>query len=248
MCPRPYRAGQRQAASEQTRARIVAAARDLLISPGGYANFSIETVARQADVARMTVYHHFGSKLGLLEALCDSLASSGGMQELATAFQQPEPLAALNRFIEIFGRFWDADRSVLRRLRALAALDPDVGQLMQTRDGWRRMGIQVIAQRLLVKQAPSALDTHGENAPGSCPDEQLASSHDTAREGGAPGRWFAGGPAPSGDKTFNELVEVLFTLTSFECFDTLAGPTRSIEAVVPVIQKLAHAALDLNKE
>jgi AcrR family transcriptional regulator len=239
MSPRPYRAGQRQAASEQTRARIIAAARDLLISPGGYTNFSIETVARQADVARMTVYHHFGSKLGLLEALCDSLASSGGMQELATAFQQPEPLAALNRFIEIFGRFWDADRSVLRRLRALAILDPDIGQLIQTRDEWRRRGIQVIAQRLLVKQAPSADDAHGENAPGFCPDEQSASPR---------GPWLAGGQVPSGNKSPNEFVEVLFTLTSFECFDMLAGPNRSIEAVVPVIQKLAHAALDLNKE
>lgn len=83
--PRPYRLGQRQAATEQTRARILAAARDLLMSHDGYARFSIEAVARQADVARMTVYHQFGSKIGLLEALCDSLAASGGMEHLATA-------------------------------------------------------------------------------------------------------------------------------------------------------------------
>ncbi len=248
MSPRPYRAGQRQTASEQTRARIVAAARELLISPGGYANFSIETVARQADVARMTVYHHFGSKLGLLEALCDSLASSGGMQELVTAFQQPEPLAALNRFIEIFGRFWDADRSVLRRLRALAVLDPDIEQLIQTRDEWRRRGLQVIAQRLLVQQAPSSEDAHRENAPGFCPDEQSASSHSAVRADSPRGSWFAGRQAPAGNQTLDQCVEVLFTLTSFECFDMLAGPTRSIEAVVPVMQQLARAALNLSEE
>src|SRR5712691_10076273 len=69
MSPRPYQLGQRKAASEQTRARILAAVRALLMAPDGYSRFSIETVARQADVARMTVYHQFGSKLGLLEGL-----------------------------------------------------------------------------------------------------------------------------------------------------------------------------------
>jgi AcrR family transcriptional regulator len=241
--PRPYRAGQRQAATEQTRARIVAAARELLISPGGYAHFSIETVARQADVARMTVYHHFGSKLGLLEALSDSLAASGGMQELATAFQQPEPLAALNCYIEIFGHFWDADRSVLRRLRALAALDPDVGQLIQTRDEWRLRGLQVIGQRLFTKQVSSTDKAHAENTSGYCSDEQQISSSGAVHEEDPPSHWFAGGSALLGDQAFNEFVDVLFTLTSFECFDMLAGPHRSIEVVVPVVQQLARAAL-----
>jgi AcrR family transcriptional regulator len=66
--PRTYRLGQRQAATEQTRARILAAARDLLMSPDGYARSSIEAVARRADVARMTVYHQFGAKIGLLNS------------------------------------------------------------------------------------------------------------------------------------------------------------------------------------
>jgi AcrR family transcriptional regulator len=248
MSPRPYRVGQRQAASEQTRTRIVAAARELLVSPGGYASFSIETVARQADVARMTVYHHFGSKLGLLEALCDSLAASGDMRALASAFQQPEPLAALDRFIETFGHFWDVDRGVLRRLRALAVLDPDIGQLIQTRDEWRRRGIQVITQRLFAKPASSTDEAHRGSAPDFCPDEQPAFSHGAGSEGSSPGHRFAGGQTPSDDKTFNEFVEVLFTLTSFECCDMLAGPTCNIETVVPTIQQLARAALDLSKE
>jgi AcrR family transcriptional regulator len=90
MSPRPYRLGQRQAATELTRASILNAARELLMSSNGYSHFSIDAVARQADVARMTVYHQFGSKIGLLEGLCDSLAASGGMEQLATAFRQTE--------------------------------------------------------------------------------------------------------------------------------------------------------------
>ncbi len=199
--PRPYRLGQRQAATEQTRARILAAARDLLMSPDGYARFSIEAVARQADVARMTVYHQFGSKIGLLEALCDTLAVSGGMEHLATAFRQPDPLETLTQFLLVFGRFWEADRLVMRRLRALAALDPDFEQVIRARDAWRRQGSSVIAQRL-VEQSPLLPEA--------------------ARD---------------------EFVEVLFTLSSFETYDTLAGPNRSAEEVAPLVAQLARAAL-----
>src|SRR5579864_9089865 len=122
MSPRPYRLGQRQAATEQTRTRIITAARELLIASDGFSGFSIDAVARQADVARMTVYHQFGSKIGLLEALCDSLASYGGMEQLASAFRRPEPLDALDEYITVFCRFYDSERLLARRLHGLAAL------------------------------------------------------------------------------------------------------------------------------
>ncbi len=60
--------GRRQATTSETRTRILAAARELLAASGA-AGFSIEAVAQQADVARMTVYYQFGSKPGLLEMI-----------------------------------------------------------------------------------------------------------------------------------------------------------------------------------
>ncbi len=54
-----------------------------------------------------------------------------------------------------------------------------------------------------------------------------------------------GRPAPD---ALDEAINVLFTLTGFECFDTLAGPTRSIQEVVPVVQQLARVAIGLNEE
>src|SRR5213593_3803282 len=162
MSPRPYRLGQRQAATELTRARILNAARELLMSSNGYSHFSIDAIARQADVARMTVYHQFGSKIGLLEGLCDSLAASGGMEQLATAFRQAEPLDALREYLLVFSRFWDADRLVMRRLRALAALDPDFEQVIRTRDERRRQGVHVIVQRLVEQQILSPSTPHDE--------------------------------------------------------------------------------------
>ena len=205
MSPRPYRLGQRQAATEQTRIRILTATRELLMASDGFSGFSIDAVARQADVARMTVYHQFGSKIGLLEALSDSLAAHGGMEQLASAFRRPEPLDALDEYITVFSHFWDSDRLVTRRLRALAALDADFEQVIRARDERRRQGLRVIVQRLVEK--------HGRPAP----------------------------------EAVEEVVNVLYTLIGFECFDTLAGSTRSIEEVTPIVRRLAHAALGLNE-
>ena len=205
MSPRPYRLGQRQAATEQTRTRILTATRELLMASDGFSGFSIDAVARQADVARMTVYHQFGSKIGLLEALSDSLAAHGGMEQLANAFRRSEPLDALDEYITVFSRFWDSDRLVTRRLRALAALDADFEQVIRARDERRRQGLRVLVQRLVEK--------HGRPAP----------------------------------EAVEEVINVLYTLIGFECFDTLSGSTRSIEEVTPIVRRLAHAALGLNE-
>ena len=204
MSPRPYRLGQRQKATEQTRARILTAARELLLASDAFSGFSIDAVARQADVARMTVYHQFGSKIGLLEALSDSLAAHGGMEQLANAFRQPDPLKALDEFITVFSRFWQSDRLVTRRLRALSALDPDFEKVIKARDERRRQGLHVITLRCVEKY---------------------------------------GKPA---SEALDEIVNILFTLLSFETFDTLAGSTQSIEEVLPLIQQLARAALELD--
>jgi AcrR family transcriptional regulator len=167
----------------------------------GFSSFSIDQIARQADVARMTIYHQFGSKSGLLEALCDVLAASGGMERAATIFRLPEPLEALDEYVRLFGRFWDTDRLVTRRLRALAALDPDFDQVIRARDERRRYGVRVLAQRLIERQLLSA------------------------------------------EISLEPLVSILFTLSSFETFDALAGPTRSLQEIAPQIIQLMHTII-----
>src|SRR4051812_49888058 len=77
MSPRPYRLGSRAESIEQTRGRIIAAMRELLARDGDRST-SLEEVARVADVARATVYHQFGSKAGLLEAVVGGIHRRGG--------------------------------------------------------------------------------------------------------------------------------------------------------------------------
>jgi AcrR family transcriptional regulator len=204
MSPRAYNLGQRQAATDETRARIVAAARELLAGGEGFPGFTIDAVARLAGVARMTIYYQYNSKIGLIEAVCDSLAASGGMGQLAGAFRQAEPREALLEFIAVFGGFWDADRPVTRRLRGLGALDPEIAQVLRARDERRRTGAGVIIQRLAERYGRPSAEAQG------------------------------------------EALDLLYTLTSFETFDTLAGATRAINEVTPIVQRLARAALGLD--
>lgn len=121
---RPYRLGRRQIQAERTRAKLLAAARRILMTRKGLATFGLESVARRAGVTRLTVYHQFGSKVGLLEAVYDDLARRGRIGErLAAAFQQPDPLAGLNAVIAAFAGFWSSEPLVIRRLRSMAVLD-----------------------------------------------------------------------------------------------------------------------------
>ena len=152
--------------------------------------FSIDAVARRAGVARMTVYHQFGSRRGLLEALFDAFAAGGELPgRLAAAFQQPAPLDALADFVAAFARFWEAGRPWVRRVRALAVLDPELGAAVEARNARRRQGVGVLVERLARRYGPAA------------PEDRARAE------------------------------DMLYTLTSFETFDTLAGPKGRFEDV-----------------
>lgn len=201
MSPRPYRMERRRESTDENRQRIINAARELLASRKASAKFSLEAVARRAGVARMTVYHQFGSLGGLLEGLCDSLAIAGGMTHLAEAFRQPDPLAAVDQFIAVFMGFWESDRPVIRGLGALAVLDPEFAAVLEERYGWRRKGVRALLERL-AKQT-------GRLKP----------------------------------KELDDAADLLYMLTSFSTYDTLATPKRRTEEVAKLVQRLAREAL-----
>jgi AcrR family transcriptional regulator len=162
MNKRPYRLGQRQAAAEQTRTRIVTAARELLAAPDGVSGFTVDAVAAQSGVARMTVYNQFGSKVGLLEALFDALAAHGLVVRLRPVFGQADPRDALDGLIAAFGGFWSSDRIVIRRIRGLASIDQDIERVLRARDERRREILRGIIGRLAGKDAKPAPEARDE--------------------------------------------------------------------------------------
>jgi AcrR family transcriptional regulator len=146
MSPRTYRSERRLTATSETRSRILDAARSLLSGPGSF-RFTIDAVAERADVARMTVYHQFGSKPGLIAALSDDLATRGGIGRLPQAFMTPDPMAGLEILVQVFMRLWESERLVVQRLRALSSLDPEFTD-QEDRNQRRRQAVSVLLRRL----------------------------------------------------------------------------------------------------
>ncbi len=158
--------GLRQTAADVTRERILAAARTLLLGED-FSAFTMEAVARLADVSRLTVYYQFDSKSGLLEALYNYIARRGEMERLSSVFRQGnDPLRWLHDFILVFAQFWSSDREVIRRLHALGAIDAEIGQGLRARNERRRKGLLVIVEAycksyppLTSLQLPIAINT-----------------------------------------------------------------------------------------
>lgn len=153
MSPRPYRMRARQATAEETRARIVAAARRLLATRGGIGAVTVDAVAAKAGVARMTVYHQFGSKTALIEAVFDSLdIVRTGVARLVAALELADPFDTLAEFVATFADVWQTDRVVIRRLQGLAAIDAEFARVWHRREARRRFGLGTIVHRVVARR------------------------------------------------------------------------------------------------
>lgn len=145
---------------EATRGRIIEAACELLAS-GGFGAFTIETVARAADVSRMTVYNQFGSKAGLLEAIFDWVAQRGDVRRLGEAAGHADPDEGLTEFVRACCALWGSNRTVHRRLVGLAAIDPDIEAALRRREERRAGPVRTLLGRLSERDgrpAPEQLD------------------------------------------------------------------------------------------
>jgi AcrR family transcriptional regulator len=151
MSPRAYRSPSRDATASQTRNRIVEAANALLRAPEGFAQFSLETVAKEAQVTRTTVYKHFGSRRAILEIAFDDMSTRGGLHRLGAMLGTVDAHAALHHTITIFCDFWGSDREALVRLHGAAVIDPDFEASLHERNERRRQ----LLERLVGELAPA---------------------------------------------------------------------------------------------
>lgn len=144
---RSYVSPAREAAREETRDAIVAAATAVL-RRDGWDGFSVEAVARAAKVTRLTVYNRLGDRRGLLEAVFDAEARTRGLAEIPAAMATADPEEALAKVVRIFCSFWKTSKP-MRGVMAAAAGDTEIGRAIAARNERRRKLLRVLVARMV---------------------------------------------------------------------------------------------------
>jgi AcrR family transcriptional regulator len=144
---RAYRAHRHPKRSEDTRDRIMTAVRELL-AEGAFHESTVEEVADRAGVSRATLYQHFGSRLELVDAICDTFAANPALLKLREIVELEDADAALADTIANSVRFWASEDSILSQLYGVAAIDPAASDLVDRQRTDRRGELARLARNL----------------------------------------------------------------------------------------------------
>lgn len=123
------------------------AVRHLLVQEG-LAGLKFEKIAEAAGMTRKSVYNHFGSRTGLIEALMDDIGQRAGFQGMAAVWAHDRPAALIEAYFAELCRGWDADRDMFRLMVGLSAADPELGRAVLARVDRVRAGALALADRL----------------------------------------------------------------------------------------------------
>jgi AcrR family transcriptional regulator len=144
---RAYRTRRRQKRSEGTRERIMSAVRELL-AEGTFHESTVEEVADRAGIARATLYQHFGSRLDLVDAICDGFALNPALLELRETVELPDAGGALAETIANAIRFWSSEDPILSQLYGVMAIDPAAQDLVDRQRADRRGELTRLARNM----------------------------------------------------------------------------------------------------
>jgi AcrR family transcriptional regulator len=135
---RPYHSQVRQRQAEETRRRILVAARELFESRG-YAVTTLEAIAEQALVSPKTVTAVFGSKLALLAEVINPEAFSTLVQQLIEELRATEdPSRRLSLVAQITRQAYEPLASSLELLRTASAVAPELADVTRQIEARRR--------------------------------------------------------------------------------------------------------------
>ncbi|HEV8699175.1 MAG TPA: TetR/AcrR family transcriptional regulator [Candidatus Limnocylindrales bacterium] len=144
---RSYVQRRRAESRAETRARILASAREL-IPPAG-TSLPVTAIARHAGVAVQTIYDQFGSKGGLLIAVIGDVQDSFGLfKSFGRVFQSLDGEEAMRRMIAATVDFWGQAWPYLEFLLRARRVDPVVTREMEFIDRLRHAHYWAIAKRI----------------------------------------------------------------------------------------------------
>jgi len=162
---RRYDSPLRDQQARQTRQAIVAAANRLFVVRG-YAATSLADIARDAAVARPTVFSAFGSKAALLREVVDQALA--GDDEPVPVAERPwfrpvreaqTPQAVLNAYAEVCRIIGERAAEIFEVVRRAADQGPELADLWDTMQRNRRAGATMVIDRVeALGPGPHGLD------------------------------------------------------------------------------------------
>src|SRR5690348_7760685 len=95
-----------------------------LLEDGRFHESTVEEVAALAGVSRATLYQHFGSRLGLVDAMCDVFDANAALIKIRETDD-------LDELVVLVTDFWEAEQKVLTQLYGVAAVDGAAHDLVE---------------------------------------------------------------------------------------------------------------------
>src|SRR4029450_6452372 len=131
----------------ETREPLSQPVRDLL-AEGRFHEATVEEIAGRAGVARSTLHLHFGSRMGLVDEICELLARGSERAGLRPPLEPPAPAEALRSVLPSAVRFWAAEEDLHRSLYGLAEIDPAARAFVDRQTSGRRTDLRRLSERL----------------------------------------------------------------------------------------------------
>ncbi len=149
--PRPRKISKTEQNVAAARQRIIEAARDLIVERG-FHHTSVDDIATRAGVSRATCYYQFKSKSGILDAVI-AAAQDRAPVTLRSRIRHPTTLPRpednVRLLIADICLIWEQDRPFFRRVMTLGEVDPEVEQVIESRQEERSAAIDAISHRLI---------------------------------------------------------------------------------------------------
>jgi AcrR family transcriptional regulator len=95
-----------------------------LLEEGTFHYSTVEQIAQRAGVSRASLYQNFGSRLGLVDAICETFSENPALVALRTTTD-------LDPFVERVIDFWSSEEKILVQLYGAAAVDPAAKALVE---------------------------------------------------------------------------------------------------------------------
>lgn len=149
-----HKASKRAAKVAETRSRILAALRRMLLTDG-IDRVNISSLIKHAGVARSTVHYQFHSREGLMEEVFREALTAAEVDWMHPARDVADPGEAVETMVVQACRAWAADQMLFRRFMALAVIDEDARRAAYVLDQDRQRGIDELVRRLTDAQQPA---------------------------------------------------------------------------------------------